>query len=206
MTGSDSHYSDDSQSNDITLPPMTQDTTGIDLGPSEFLKPPPRVGRLASTPDSYTPKGPVTLNLNSRLTTWGRAPSNTQVYPDPTDTRVGKRALMLWFHARNIDKIPEGDDSWTKLPGLHCIISTESSAGVFVNGVHLKRGEDGKRQFGRIYTGDQVVVWKEAGKALEFSCEFLQGEGKNGRPVGGPRFKIEFEGSSGRGKGKERES
>jgi serine/threonine protein kinase len=206
VTGSDSHYSDDSQSNDITLPPMTQDTTGIDLGPSEFLKPPPRVGRLASTPDSYTPKGPVTLNLNSRLTTWGRAPSNTQVYPDPTDTRVGKRALMLWFHARNIDKIPEGDDSWTKLPGLHCIISTESSAGVFVNGVHLKRGEDGKRQFGRIYTGDQVVVWKEAGKALKFSCEFLQGEGKNGRPVGGPRFKIEFEGSGGRGKGKERES
>jgi serine/threonine protein kinase len=202
---SGSHYSDDSQSNDITLPPTTQDTTGIDFGASEFLKPPPRVGRLASTPDSYTPKGPVTLNLNSRLTTWGRAPSNTQVYPDPADTRVGKRALMLWFHARNIDKIPEGDDSWTKLPGLHCIISTESSAGVFVNGVHLKRGEDGKRQFGRIYTGDQVVVWKEAGKALKFSCEFLQGEGKDGRPVGGPRFKIETEGSSARVKGKERE-
>jgi serine/threonine protein kinase len=198
-----SHHSDDSQSNDITLPPTTQDP-GTD-GPSEFLKPPPRVGRLASTPDSYTPKGPVTLNLNSRLTTWGRAPSNTQVYPDPTDTRVGKRALMLWFHAKDIDKIPEGDDSWTKLPGLHCIISTESSAGVFVNGVHLKRGEDGKRQFGRIYTGDQVVVWKETGKALKFSCEFLQGEGKDGRPSGMPRFKIETEGSGGRAKGKERE-
>lgn len=189
--------------NDITLPPTTQDT-GIDA-PSEFLKPPPRVGKLASTPDSYTPKGPVTLNLNSRLTTWGRAPSNTQVYPDPTDTRVGKRALMLWFHAKDIDKIPEGDDSWTKLPGLHCIISTESSAGVFVNGVHLKRGEDGRRQFGRIYTGDQVVVWKEAGKALKFSCEFLQGEGKDGRPAGMPRFRIETEGSGGRAKGKERE-
>jgi serine/threonine protein kinase len=198
-----SHHSGDSQVNDITLPPTTQDT-GIDA-PSEFLKPPPRVGKLASTPDSYTPKGPVTLNLNSRLTTWGRAPSNTQVYPDPTDTRVGKRALMLWFHAKDIDKIPEGDDSWTKLPGLHCIISTESSAGVFVNGVHLKRGEDGRRQFGRIYTGDQVVVWKEAGKALKFSCEFLQGEGKDGRPAGMPRFKIETEGSGGRAKGKERE-
>ena len=79
------------------------------------------------------------------------------------------------------------------------------NAGVFVNGVHLKRGEDGRRQFGRIDTGDQVVVWKEAGKALKFSCEFLQGEGKDGRPAGMPRFKIEFEGSGGRAKGKERE-
>ena len=203
QTDSASHHSDESQSNDITLPPTTQDA-GIDA-PSEFLKPPPRVGRLASTPDSYTPKGPVTLTLNSRLTTWGRAPSNNQVYPDPTDTRVGKRALMLWFHAKDIDKIPEGDDSWTKLPGLHCILSTESSAGVFVNGVHLRRGEDGRRQFGRIYTGDQVVVWRETGKALKFSCEFLVGEGKGGRPVGGPRFRIETEGSSGRAKGRERE-
>jgi serine/threonine protein kinase len=173
---------------------------------AQFIKPPPRVGRLASTTDSYTPKGPVTLNLSSRLTTWGRAPSNTQVYPDPTDTRVGKRALMLWFHAKDIEKVPEGDDSWTRLPGLHCIISTESSAGVFVNGVHLKRGEEGKRQFGRLYTGDEVVVWKEAGKALKFSCEFFQGEGKDGRPAESPRFKIETEGSSGlKGKGKERE-
>ena len=31
-----------------------------------------------------------------------------------------KRALMLWFHAKNIEKVPEGDDSWTRLPGLHC--------------------------------------------------------------------------------------
>ena len=172
---------------------------------AQFLKPPPRVGRLASTADSYTPKGPVTLNLSSRLTTWGRAPSNTQVYPDPTDTRVGKRALMLWFHAKDIEKIEDGDDSWTKLPGMHCIISTESSAGVFVNGVHLKRGEEGKRQFGRLYSGDEVVVWKEAGKALKFSCEFFQGEGKEARPAGTPRFKIETEGSGLKGKGKERE-
>lgn len=172
---------------------------------AQFLKPPPRVGRFASTPDSYTPKGPVTLNLSSRLTTWGRAPSNTQVYPDPTDTRVGKRALMLWFHAKDIEKVPEGDDSWTRLPGLHCIISTESSAGVFVNGVHLKRGEEGKRQFGRLYSGDEVVVWKEAGKALKFSCEFFQGEGKEARPAGTPRLKIETEGSGLKSKGKERE-
>jgi hypothetical protein len=112
---------------------------------------------------------------------------------------------MLWFHAKDIEKVPEGDDSWTKLPGLHCIISTESSAGVFVNGVHLKRGEEGKRQFGRLYSGDEVVVWKESGKALKFSCEFFQGEGKDARPAGTPRFKIETEGSGLKGKGKERE-
>ena len=172
--------------------------------PAEFLKPPPRVGKLASTPDSHTPKGPICLNLNCRLTTWGRAPSNTQVYPDPTDTRVGKRALLLWFHAKDIDKVPEGDDSWTQLPDLHCVIATESSAGVFVNGVHLKRGDDGKRLFGRVYSGDEIVVWKEPGKALKFSCEFYQGEGKDARPSGAPRFKIETESSGWKGKGKER--
>ncbi|KAM0714952.1 hypothetical protein Q7P37_009417 [Cladosporium fusiforme] len=177
--------------------------------PSQFLKPPPRVGKLISTFDSHTPKGPITLNLSSRLTTWGRAPSNTQVYPDPTDTRIGKRALLLWFHAKDIDTIPEGDDAWTRLPDLHCVIATESSAGLFVNGVHLKRGEEGKRLFGRVYSGDEVVMWKEPGKLLKFSCEFHQGEGKEGRPVGMPRFKIETESSNGsgtfKGKGKERE-
>jgi serine/threonine protein kinase len=211
--GSTTDQDDDNYQTEPTTAEVTQSgseqqevsqATPTDL--AQFLKPPPRVGRLASTTDSYTPKGPVTLNLSSRLTTWGRAPSNTQVYPDPTDTRVGKRALMLWFHAKDIEKVPEGDDSWTRLPGLHCIISTESSAGVFVNGVHLKRGEEGKRQFGRLYSGDEVVVWKEAGKALKFSCEFFQGEGKDGRPAGSPRFRIETEGSSGlKGNGKERE-
>ena len=203
----DENYQTEPTTREVTQDGCEQevDDQNTPSGFTQFLKPPPRVGRLVSTSDSYTPKGPVTLNLSSRLTTWGRAPSNTQVYPDPTDTRVGKRALMLWFHAKDIEKVPEGDDSWTRLPGLHCIISTESSAGVFVNGVHLKRGEEGKRQFGRLYSGDEVVVWKEAGKALKFSCEFFQGEGKDARPPGTPRFRIETEGSGLKGKGKERE-
>lgn len=166
--------------------------------PTEFLKPPPRAGKLTSTPDSFTPKGPITLNLNSRLTTWGRAPSNTQVYPDPTDTRIGKRALLLWFHAKGIDAIPEGDDAWTRLPDLHCVIATESSAGLWVNGVHLKRGEEGRRLFGRVYDGDEVVVWKERGRELKFRAEFGVGEGKGGRPGGGERFVVEMEGGKGR--------
>jgi serine/threonine protein kinase len=210
----DDNYQTDGTNGDVVTTTEEPDQKVVDQSHSSdsanFLKPPPRVGKLASTPDSFTPKGPVALNLSSRLTTWGRAPSNTQVYPDPTDTRVGKRTLMLWFHAKDIEKIPEGDDSWTRLPGLHCIISTESSAGVFVNGVHLKRGEEGKRQFGRLYSGDEVVVWKEAGKALKFSCEFFQGEGRDARPAGMPRFQVETEGSASasgsRGKGKERET
>lgn len=207
----DDHYQTDGTNRGSREMNTTEDTDNEAVnqpnlaGDAQFLKPPPRVGKLASTSDSYTPKGPVTLNLSSRLTTWGRAPSNTQVYPDPTDTRVGKRALMLWFHAKDIEKVPEGDDSWTRLPGLHCIISTESSAGVFVNGVHLKRGEEGKRQFGRLYSGDEVVVWKEAGKSLKFSCEFYQGEGKDVRPAGTPRFKVETEGGGSKSRSKERE-
>ena len=45
------------------------------------------------------------------------------------------------------------------------------------------------------------VVWKDPGKALKFSCEFMVGEGKDPRPAGTPRFKIEVEKSSGKENG-----
>lgn len=180
----------------------TEDDCGLDeepqseskpSPPAEFVKPPPRLGKLVSTSDSYTPNGPITLNLSSQFTSWGRADNSTIVYPDKHDTRIGKRALMLWFHAKGINKYPEGDDSWLKLPDLHCVIATESSAGIFINGVHLKKREPGRSQFGRVYTGDEIVVWKDNKVGLRFTCEFFHGEGKERRPDGAPRFRIETE-------------
>lgn len=175
--------------------------------PTEFVKPLPRLGKLVSTWDSHTLHGAITLNLSSRFTSWGRGEYNTIVYPDKYDTRVGKRALMLWFHSKDIAQYPENDDGWTKLPDLRCVIATESSAGIFVNGVHLKKSEPGKMQFGRVYTGDEVVVWKDKA-GLKFTCEFFHGEGKERRPAGAPRFTIETESPAAvgsRSKGKEKE-
>jgi len=175
--------------------------------PAEFEKPLPRLGKLVSTSDSYTQNGAITLSLCSRFTSWGRGEYNTIVYPDKYDTRVGKRALMLWFHAKDIAKYPDNDDGWMKLPDLHCVIATESSAGISINGVHLKKNEQGSMQFGRVYTGDEVVVWK-AKSALKFTCEFFHGEGKERRPDGMPKFRIETASpaiAGAKSKGKERE-
>lgn len=161
----------------------------------EFVKPPPRLGRLITTPTS-SPQ--ITLNLSQRTTMWGRAKENTIVYADKYDTRVAKRSLIVWFHAKGMDKLPENAD-WTKLPGLHCGIATESTMGVHVNGVHLKKsapiGTGGELFWGRVYTGDEIEVCPPSGgrPGLRFRCEFFHGEGKETRAEGTPAFKVVHE-------------
>jgi serine/threonine protein kinase len=165
---------------------------------SQFLKPPPRLGRLTSTPDSFKS---ITLNLSSRLSVWGRAPGNTHVYEDKNDTRISKESISIWFWAKDIDKIPEDDQSWIKKSDLHCIISTGSQQGILVNGVKLAKKETGARPFGRVYTGDVITVCQQTsdgGPGLRFVCEFFHGEGQHARPEKGPRFKIDMPGRSDR--------
>ena len=172
--------------------------------PTNFIKPPPRLGRLVSTSDSFVQ---IRIDLSLQITTWGRAPNNTHVYPDARETRVPKRGIIVYFHAPDIEKKLEQDE-WLKLPDLHCGIATGSSAGIWVNGVMLHRGEPGKTRFGRIYTGDEITVCN-AGMdkpGLKFRCEFFHGEAKERRPAGAPKFVVETEGSSRstRTKGKEK--
>ncbi|KAF2480462.1 hypothetical protein BDY17DRAFT_336570 [Neohortaea acidophila] len=167
---------------------------------SQFVKPPPRLGRLISTPDSYAP---INLTLSTRVSTWGRAPSNTHPHPDKADTRIPKRGVIIWHHAKDIDAattatLPEegGEDAqaWLKLPDLHCVISTESSLGIHVNGVLLKKGDAGHMCFGRVYSGDRITVFHDTrdGKpGLTFVCEFYHGEAKAVRPVGSAPFLVE---------------
>lgn len=159
---------------------------------AHFVKPPPRLGKLVSTPDSFTP---ITLNLSSKVSTWGRAPSNTHPYLDMLDSRIPKRGIIIWHFAKDIDnpKIKDDDQAWMKLPDLHCLISTESSLGIYVNGVLLKKSEPDKAILGRLYTGDEITVLKgQDGKgALRFIAEFYHGEAKEVRPAGAPRFQLE---------------
>ncbi|KAK5127042.1 hypothetical protein LTR85_008401 [Meristemomyces frigidus] len=164
--------------------------------PAEFIKPPPRLGRLVTTPESFPQ---VTLNLSQQFTTWGRASSNTHVYPDIHDIRVPKFGFTVYFWAKDMDKYADPSE-WTRLPGLYCGIITDSSVGIHVNGVELKKGEPGRRKFGRVYTGDEVVVARAGpdGKpGLKFKCEFFHGEGKEKRPEGS-KFLVETEGTEGR--------
>lgn len=175
---------------------------------SQFIKPPPRLGKLVSTPDSFAP---ITINITNRASQWGRIPSNTNPYPDKNETRVPKRGIMIWFHGKDIDKIPEEDHTaWLALPDLHCVIATESSQGLYINGVLLKKGEPGKMMFGRVFSGDEIVVSQPVSKdgraGLRFVCEFYHGEASKRRLDGSPRFVIEREGGTvAKSKGKEKE-
>lgn len=177
----DDHYEDTDAEHEVPAPLSP---------PLDFIKPASPLGRLVATSDSFAQ---VTLDLNDKITTWGRDTSNTYVYPDKNDTRVPKRGIIVYYHAKGIDKVSEACD-WTKLSGLHCGIATQSSAGIYVNGVELRRGEPDRMNCGRVYTGDEVLVARPGSHGqpgLKFRCEFFHGEGKHTRPEGST-FQVEI--------------
>lgn len=160
---------------------------------SEFRRPPPRLGKLTSTASSAGVKElPLTLRLEHRVTTWGRDPSNTHVFPDPLNVRIPKRGIVIYFHDVGIEKLEKDGGDVTKMAGLHTLITTFSKIGIWVNGVKLRLEEDGKTQYGKLYTGDIITVYKDpsaGGAKLEFTCEFFHGEAVKTRPAGEP-FKV----------------
>lgn len=156
-----------------------------------FLKPAPRLGKLTSTSDSFEP---ITLHLNSRRTTWGRDLTNTHIYPNKFDVRIPKLGFSIWFWAKKINEIPEEDQAWLKKPDLHCVISTNATAGIQINGVTMRKGEPGRTTFGRLYTGDEITVLQKGpnGEAgLKFVCEFYHGEAQSARSGDKSPFHIE---------------
>jgi len=160
-----------------------------------FVKPPPVLGRLASTVDSFAV---VSFNITSRITTWGRMPTCTIVYPNGRDSRVPKLGLELLFHAPDIEKVEREGGDWTKLDSLELLVSTGSSKGITVNGILLPDRDDaGRKCFGRLYTGDEVCVSRSApgsgtqGESLKFKCEFHVGKSKKERRSRSSKFIVE---------------
>ncbi|QIW97125.1 hypothetical protein AMS68_002643 [Peltaster fructicola] len=162
---------------------------GIAPNASQFAKPSPLVGKLISTADSFKA---INLTLTRRREDWGRAPSNTQVYADGQDTRIPRRAIIIWFFASGIEKFAEDDDGWTELPDLQATIMTEKRGGVLVNGIHLPKNEPERHFFGRLYTGDEIEVFSKDGEVMKFICEFFQGIGRQSRPQNVPQFHVEL--------------
>ncbi|KAF2099751.1 kinase-like protein [Rhizodiscina lignyota] len=155
---------------------------------SQFRRPATRLGKLSSTTSSRgIPQLPIILRLENRITMWGRDPSNTVVFPDPKNVHIPKRGIVIYFHALGIEKAEEEGRDWTKLEGLHTVITTGSKVGIWINGVKLRYEEGGSTNYGRLYTGDIITVCKnplEGGATLEFVCEFYHGEAANKRPEG----------------------
>lgn len=181
-----------------TISPSTSSSASEIAAPleetgSQFVRPPPRLGQLTTTPDSFEN---ITLNLSVRVSSWGRNSGNTFVYPDENDRRIPKVGILLYFHASGIEEAEKAGTDWTKLPGLHCLIATEASTGIRVNGIKLMaNNKHGRRQYGRVYTGDIVSVCSGPSR-LEFLCKFFHGEGKEVRPVESEAFHINVAGKS----------
>jgi serine/threonine protein kinase len=159
---------------------------------SPFVKPPPRLGKLVTSPNSFTQ---ITIPITERKTSWGRLPTNTHVYPDGSDTRIPKLAFMLWFDSESFSSLPDESSpgTWSRLPNLYCAITTGSKSGIWINGVHLRAGDAIRQPYGRLYSGDEIQILPEGkgNKAgLKFVCEFYQGHAKERRPEG-EKFKVQ---------------
>ncbi|KAH7256856.1 hypothetical protein BKA59DRAFT_468666 [Fusarium tricinctum] len=115
----------------------------------------------------------ITIPVADTLVSFGRGPSNTQLFGDVYESRVPKYAfkLLLWKDDDAFD--PSKDPSKVPPPWLRTIgdpneygfyISTKASVGISINGYQLP-SSDAKNHSGpahhwtRIYTGDTVVIW-----------------------------------------------
>jgi serine/threonine protein kinase len=165
------------------------------------VKPSAILGKLTTTPNSFAQ---ITLNITTKVTSWGRKPTCTYVYSDSRDTRVPKVGLELFFHAVDLEKAESEGKDWTTLSDLEMLVATSSTKGILVNGVMLPdRNENGKKCFGRLHTGDEVCVSRPIGtfvgqsgvqgEILTFRCEFGVGKSKNERRSRSSRFVVETE-------------
>ncbi|QGA18727.1 hypothetical protein EYB26_006412 [Talaromyces marneffei] len=176
----DSDYSDRLQMETRTIASEIPQSLTL----SNFLKPRPLLGRLMTVPGSIFE---LTLRLEDRMTSWGRGPLATLVYPDRMDTRIPAYAIEVTFWSPGIEPlISEGAD-WRDMPDVMTILSTKTRNRIWVNDVELRRGptiDNGSEVwiFGKIYTGDIITIWQNGGKFLRFRCEIYHGDSARPRP------------------------
>jgi hypothetical protein len=157
-----------------------------------FAKPLPLLGKLVSVPGSAID---LTLRLESRMTSWGRGPYATVVYPDRNDTRIPAYAIEVTFWSPGIEsRIAEGGD-WMDIPDVMTILSTKTRKCIWVNGVELRRAPEaanGKQaiQFGKLYTDDVITIFENGDKYLRFRCEFYHGDSAKRRPASESGFIV----------------
>ena len=149
-----------------------------------------QMGRLVSTEGSAFP---LTLNLEERLTSWGRDPSsNTHVYHDAMDTRVPKAALDIIFWRPGIEAELEHGADFTKMPDIQALIQTRCSKAILVNGVPLTKEQGDGWLYGILKSGDIITIFDGPKGFLKLRCEFYVGLSQEGRAPG-EMFTVEKE-------------
>jgi hypothetical protein len=155
----------------IAIPPS--------LSTEEFTKPPKLLGRLKSTPGSIFE---LNIRLERRLTSWGRGASATFQHPDPMDVRIPAYALEITFWKKGLERqIAEGKD-WTQVPGVTAILSTKTRKCIWVNGTELRKSGPEGLQFGNLYNGDIITIYRHKQAYLDLQCEFYHGDSAQPRP------------------------
>ncbi|PLB33253.1 serine/threonine-protein kinase [Aspergillus candidus] len=164
-------------------------TPNINLHPG---KPRPLLGKLTTLPGSIFP---LTIQLEDRMTSWGRGPQATVCYPDPMDTRIPAYALEVTFWTPAIEaQIASGRD-WMTVPGVMAILSTKTRKCIWVNDTELRRGPEGANgregfHYGKLYSGDVITIYKHRSKFLKLQCEFYHGESARERPESEKGFVV----------------
>ncbi|MCJ1306781.1 hypothetical protein MMC25_000424 [Agyrium rufum] len=102
---------------------------------------------LTTTPDSCIK---TTIALTSRVTNWGREPTNSHVWPDASDIRVPRAAFDIVFWRPGIEKemALHPAKSWTGIPEVVATIVTRCSKCIWVNGKKLVWGGDSRNGSG----------------------------------------------------------
>ncbi|KAL9111317.1 MAG: hypothetical protein Q9227_004194 [Pyrenula ochraceoflavens] len=182
-------------SRQISLPDPTPLATSGDHERNILLKPPLRLGTLTAVPGSFTD---IKINLNSRLTSWGRGSANTLIHPNGNDVRVPKYALMITFWAPKIEERIDNGEDWMKIPGIRTVVSTGTSGTIYVNDVALRaQSPEGSREegyyYGKIYTGDIITICQGPKGFLRFRVEIMYGDSARLRPPEEEGFKIQVE-------------
>ncbi|KEF54322.1 CAMK protein kinase [Exophiala aquamarina CBS 119918] len=180
--------------------------TPVGSSSPHFIKPPKRFGKLTSLPGSLAN---VAINLENRLTIWGRGIDCTVPYSDRRDTRIPQYAMKINFWAPGMEKFVQQGGDWTQLPGVRTLISTSASKSIWVNDVQLrKETPDGEAAlFGQVYTGDVVTIYDSPdGEFLKFKVEITFGDSARLRPEGEHGFVLQQERQHHQRAMKERES
>ncbi|KAL1604120.1 Protein kinase protein rad53 [Paraconiothyrium brasiliense] len=159
----------------------------------DFKAPPRRVGKLTATLDSFDPS--LVLNLDQRLTSWGRLKTSTIVYDDATDIRIPKTAFHIFWWSpsgTNVQELSQNGQDWTQIEDLQAGIFTSATAGLWVNGKHIRQKDDkGRALFGNLHSGDIIQIFRDQRNQLKFKCEFYYGKSTKPRPAG-ESFKVQI--------------
>lgn len=116
------------------------------------------------------------LSITTRLSNFGRADKNTNIYEDLTDSRIPRRAFDIYFFSAGF---AHRDKEWYKYPDVNAVIMTRCSTGIKVNGCHVPTSDPGTVfKVAKLRTGDLIEVYNSGRKKLVYRCAFHVGESK----------------------------